>query len=277
MAAVSQHGRLATLQSRRNEPSSTATLRDRYQADLYKRFQTVKGLVRETVTGHDALRLSATLASARRDFAFESDAGKEAAFQDWFEGALDDEVLEPLDRGQVLQGRHYTAQYVRASSRQGAEYAARQLRQEGYEVSTEEIARSFENGVHNEKLRTLYLRNYSALDGITDYADQEISRVLSEGIAAGENPRVMARTLNDRVGVATTRARTMARTETMHAHHVHAGTRYEEAGVEKVEILTYQPCAQCQDLADGGPYPVKEIAQILPTHPRCVCAPSPVL
>lgn len=271
------HSHVATLQDRRNEPTSTATIRDRYQAELYKRLRAVKGLVRETVATNDALRLSATLAEARRDFNFESDAGKEAAFEEWFEGALDDEVLEPMDRGQVLQGRHYTAQYVRASSRKGAEYAAKQLRDAGYEVTSDEIARSFDSGVHNEKLQTLYLRNYSALNGITDFADREISRVLSEGIAAGENPREMARSLNDRVGTATTRARTLARTETMHAHHVHAGTRYDEAGVDEVEILTYDPCPQCRALKADDPYPVSEVPQLLPAHPNCVCGTAPVL
>lgn len=272
------HSHVATLESRRNEPTSTATLRDRYEADLYNRFRSVKSLVRETVAENDALRLSATLARPRNDFGFDDNAAKEAAFLQWLERALDDEVLEPMDRIDVIEGRHYTAEYVRASSHQGAEYANRQLADAGLDVTQEQLESSFARGVHRDKLEELYLRDYAALDGITDAVDTEIARVLSEGVAAGENPQVMARDLNGRVDkIGITRARTMARTEVMNAHHQQAQVRYVDAGVEEFDVLTYEPCEQCQDLAAGGPYPIEEISERLPLHPRCMCAPSPVV
>lgn len=272
------HSHVATLQSRRNEPTSTATLRDRYEADLYKRFRSIKGLVRETVHENDALRLSATLARPRSDFGFDDNAAKEAAFLQWLEGALDDEVLEPMDRVDAIDGRHYTAEYVRASSHQGAEYANRQLADAGLDLTEDQLESSFARGVHRDKLEELYLRNYAALEGIADAVDTEIARVLSEGVAAGRNPVDMARDLNDRVeGIGITRARTMARTETMNAHHSHAQVRYEDAGVEEFDVLTYEPCEQCQDLAAGAPYPIEEIGDRLPLHPNCMCAPSPVV
>jgi len=269
---------VATLEDRRREPTSTATLRDRYEAELYKRFQAVKGLVRETVEKNDALRLSATMADAVRDFEFDSDSGKEAAFMQWMERTLDSEVLEPIDRTDVARGSHYTSEYVRAASRQGADYAAEQLRKEGVDITAEQIAASFDAGEHRDKLETLYLRNYAALDGITDAVDTEIARELSEGIAAGKSPRDMGRTLNDRVSsIGITRARTMAQTETMHAHHTHAGVRYADAGVEEFDVLPFDPCPVCQDLVANNPHPVDEIASILPAHPRCVCGVTPRL
>lgn len=268
---------VATL-SRHQEPTTTATLRDRYEADLYKRFRRVKGLLRETVAEHDALRLTntSTLAVARRDFEFDDDAAKEAAFMEWLRGALDDEVLEPIPQTEVIAGSHYTAQYIRASSQKGAEYAARQLRKEGIEITEEEIARSFRQGAHRDKLRTLYRRNYAALDGITDELDRQISRELSEGVGRGESPRTMARTLNERADkIGITRARTLARTEIMNAHHTHTQVRYEEAGVEEFDVIPFEPCELCQDLVANNPHPVSEITSLLPRHPRCVCAPVP--
>lgn len=262
----------------RGEPTSTTTLRNRYEADLYKRFRGLKGIVRETVADNDALRLSATLAAPRNDFGFDTDAEKEAAFLDWLRDGIDDDVLEPLPREEAIAGQHYTAEYVRASSHQGADYAAAQLRDEGIDVSDEVIEASFARGAHRDKLRELYLRNYEALDGITSEMATQISRELSEGVAAGENPLEMARTINDRVDkVGITRARTMARTEVMHSHHSHAQVRYEEAGVEEFHVMPYNPCEICQELVANGPYPIDQLTSILPAHPRCMCAPSPAV
>ena len=263
--------------SRRDEPTVTASLRDRYMADVYKRFRRVKGLTRETVASNDALRLgSARLARPARDFQFEDNARKEAAFMRWFQGALDDEVLEPAPMTSVLEGQHWTGTYVRSASQKGVEYANRQLEAEGLDVG--DAANAFNKPIHQSKLRQLYRRNYTALEGITSAVDKEVSRTLSESLAEGVNPREGARRLNDRVdSVGITRARTMARTEILHSHHSHAATRYRDMGVDQVEIITYEPCQRCRALKANEPYSVDEVENILPNHPNCVCAPTPVV
>jgi len=114
-------------------PTRTKSIQDDFSAKFYRRWRTIKGLVRETVVENDALRLrdgsrnSATdasdlsvnaddpdwwaayvddrragvvQASAADGFDFPTDDDGEAidAFLDWLRGALDDELLE-ADRG----------------------------------------------------------------------------------------------------------------------------------------------------------------------------------
>lgn len=231
------HDHQRTYLSRRDEPTTTATLRDEYMAAMYTRWRTVKGLIRETVAANDALRLSARLARPVRDFRFEQDADKEAAFTEWLGQAMDDEVLEPVPSQAVMNGHHWTGSYARASSQKGIEFANRQLREAG--VDSPDAEDLFNRPVHQEQLRALYRRNFTQLEGITDAVSQDLSRTLTKALAEGINPREAARRINDRVdAVGLTRARTLARTETMHAHHRHAARRYQDAGVEQVKILT---------------------------------------
>jgi hypothetical protein len=76
-----------------------------------------------------------------------------------------------------------------------------------------------------------------------------------------------------------TRARVLARTEVMHSHNAAAARRYQERGVEQVEILPDDPCPICRALVADNPYPASEAAGLVPgrTHPRCECTIIPVL
>lgn len=106
-----------------------------------------------------------------------------------------------------------------------------------YNLSVEEDESYVVNGfvVHNCGL--LYTRTFNELKGITEAMDQQISRVLSEGMAQGLGPAKIARNITDRVDkIGITRARTMARTEVIRAHHVATINTYREAQVEGVRV-----------------------------------------
>lgn len=272
------HGREA-LAERKTGPAKIATQADRYGGELAARFRTLKGLVRATVVEHDALRLSAeALADPRRDFAFDDDARKEAAFMRWFRSAMRDEVLEPVGDRRLRQGEHHTAKYVRATYRGGLRHAGRELRAAGVDVPGDAIEATFRAPIHTDQIRTLYRRQFTALEGITTSADTEVSRTLTEGLLSGENPRDVADDLNDRVdAIGVTRGRVLARSELARSFNLASANRYEQHGVDRVEILTYNPCSQCVDLEAGGPYSVQEVKGMLPLHPNCRCSISPLI
>lgn len=274
------------------DPTNTTGIRESYAAEAYNRFRRLKGLVRTTVEENDALRLGDRSRRGRfnarpqDDFRFTTRAEKEAAFLEWFRNALDDEVLKPVGSRTVRRGGHWTAAYVRSASRRGIKNANQRLKRQGHsiDVGVGNVDATFNAPVHQDLLRSLYLRNYRALKGVTDAVDKEISRVLTEGVAQGKNPREMASTLNERIDdVGITRARVLARTETVRAANEQALTRYEQAGVDEVgvevEWLTAQDdrvCPVCASKA-GNRYSVEEAHGILPQHPQCRCTFVPIV
>ena len=153
-------------------------------------------------------------------------------------------------------------------------------------VPSPALAETFNAPIHADALGILYTRNYRELKGITDAMDQEISRVLTRGFAEGWNPRKMAREINDRVDkVGLTRARTLARTETIHAHSEATLNRYEsmlgaDAQVTgKAELLTAgdrRVCPICESL-EGTVFSLTEARGVVPVHPNCRCAFLPVV
>jgi len=112
---------------------------------------------------------------------------------------------------------------------------------------------------------------------------------LAQGLAEGKNPRVIARELVkdvanrvDKIGI--TRARMIARTEVIRAHHVATIAEYEQAAEDmEVEVMAewstagFAVCPICIDMAHGGPYKLKVIEGMIPAHPNCRCCALPVM
>lgn len=269
---------------RKRGPAKIATVEERYAGDLTSRFRNLKGTLRTKVDDQDGFGLrdgdrSQTLVGqAPREFAFPDDAKKEQAFMDWLNRQLKQDILLPVSGDRLVRGRHYTGVYVRQGYGRGLRHADRQLRRTGFDIDRVNPQSQFTVPIHRDQLRLLYRRQFRGLEGITDAAGTELSRVLTEGLAAGENPRMLANTLTetvDDVGIA--RAETLARTELSRSYNTAAAKRYQQHGVEQVTILTSDPCPVCQDLAAGAPYPVDKAAGLLPAHPNCVCSLSPVI
>lgn len=272
------------------DPTQTKTLRDNYEAAFYNRFRRLKGLIRTTVEQNDALRIGAQphrtvrLATPRDDFQFEERAQKQSAFEEWLQGAIEDEILQPVGETGLLQGRHYTGSFVRATVRKAIELAWAKLRQAGFDVPDTATDVAFNRPIHQETLAMMYRRHFQALKGVTQAMDRQISRTLTEGLAQGWHPRKMASELNDRVDkIGITRARTVARTETIRTHAESTLDTYENAGVEQVvkevefsDSDDARVCEECEDL-DGTTYTTDEARGVIPVHPRCRCSFLPVI
>lgn len=265
-------------------PAKVKTVAKRLEGELAKRMRRVKGLVRETIATNDALRLGRDALQADAyaapvdDFRFTDNANKERAFRRWFSNALEDEFLEPATEQQILDGEHYTATYVRSAYTGGVNHADRGLRDVGVEVSDETVAATLQAPIHREQIRTLYRRQFSELEGLTDETGRVVSRTLSDSLASGEGPYDAARDLNDRIDAyGITNSRRTARTELARSYNHAATKRYEQHGVQKVDVLTYNPCSQCKEIEAGAPYKVKESRGLLPAHPNCRCSLSPIV
>ena len=271
--------------SLRRDPTRTTTIRQRYEKDLVRRFKVLRKAIKDLVGKEDAFGLRTNIrTNAKFDFARSSD--KVSAFMDWLETMERQGILE-VSRGTRLasaaQGAWQNV-YILSAYQKGLAQAAGLMRNAGADIEQRWIDAAFLRPIHADRVGLIYTRVYRDLEGITDAMDQQMSRVLAQGLSEGRGPNDIANDLADRVDkIGITRARALARTETISAHAEATLNTYEEAGLEGVEVLSEFTvtddnvlCPICEDLA-GTEYTIEEARGVIPVHPNCRCAWLPVV
>lgn len=133
-----------------------------------------------------------------------------------------------------------------------------------------------------EKIRMLYTRAYENLKGVTADMGAKMSNVLAEGLVKGWTPNAIARRMAKVTGMSLKRAKTIARTEIVHAHAEGQLDAMEDAGVKRVgarvEWTTQKDdrvCPKCEDM-EGKIFTIVKARGRIPLHPNCRCAWTPV-
>lgn len=276
----------------RRDPTRTTTLRNRFMGEAGSRFRNLKGLIREAIVDLDVLALRGDLMAINRDdvdlpgraFDFTSMPQKVGAFMRWLDKMERQEILEVSEGTPIEQsGRQaWTAKYIQSAYQKGVAHSAQQIRGAGATVEDSWVQGAFNRPIHADRIGIIYTRAYRELEGITQAVDQQISRELSQGLAEGINPNDMAKRLTDRVDkIGRTRARTLARTETINAHSDATLNSYTEAQVEGVEVIAEfstagdgRVCERCESL-EGDTFSIDEARGLIPVHPQCRCAWKP--
>jgi SPP1 gp7 family putative phage head morphogenesis protein len=289
----------------KRDPTRTTDIRRRFEAEAVRRFQRLKSLIREALIELDVLGLRGRSAKEginaamfraafARDqvglsegaFAFERDPQKVRSFMAWLRAAERKEVLgiqEGVGLESAAEGA-WTRTYVETAYQRGVAQAGNELQGAGAAVEQGFIRAAFNRPVHADRAGIIFTRTFSDLNGITAEMDKQISRVLSQGILEGRNPREIARQLNERVDrIGITRARVLARTEVINAHAEGTLNLYEEAGVEGVELEAEwttagddRVCPDCEE-REGRVMSLSEARGLIPLHPQCRCAWLPVV
>lgn len=283
----------------RRDPTGTRSIVNRFDADLGRRFRSLKGLIVESLVSNDALGLkksvgdSAIVRSVRdealpsRAFAFSRSQDKVAGFMGWLRQQQDERVLgvfpgTPMERAAETA---WTNTYIESSYQKGIRDAGSKLRAAGATVASSWVEQAFTRPIHADRLGLAFTRTFSELKGITEAMDQQISRILAQGLAEGQNPMVIARRINseafDRRAIV--RSRVLARTEVIAAHAEATLNGFEEAGIEGVEVEAEfatagddRVCPECEAL-EGRVVPISEAHGIIPVHPNCLPGESMVL
>lgn len=254
----------------REEPTRTKTIRQDYAQRLRGRWDAIETAMRTGLVEHDALGLQTEAlvdAPARNQFDFATEPRQVEAFDRWLQRQVDREILQEFGQDN---------QYIQRAYERGVKDATAELRTLGLAGEGDVVATAMQLPVHRDQLEALYARNLSALEGMSDATANQMRRVLSEGLAAGDGPQDIARDLAGRIdAVGRTRANMIARSEIMHSHNRARAAEWERAGVKKADILIADTaCAECQALAAGAPYDVQEAKGLLPRHPNCRCSLS---
>lgn len=277
------HGTLTVHQERRRDPTMTKTLRRKFEAEFYRRLRRIKGLIRREIVERDGFGLrNRSLQTNRGRFEFTRSDEKVGAFMQWLNQMQRDELFTVRAGTPIAAAarQEWTHLYIESAYRSGLNQAAARMRAEGASVADEWVLEAFNRPIHADRVGLLYTRAYEELQGVTAAMDQQISRVLAQGIADGIGARDLARQLNDRVDkIGITRARMIARTEVISSHAEASLNAYEEAGAEGVEIEAEWStaddglvCELCEAAAENGPYTLDEAHGMIPLHPNCRCA-----
>lgn len=280
------------------DPTGTTTLRGRYERACVRRIRLVGRMARSAILVDDALGLSTIYGGQRtprvRSVGFASDAArgqfagfshsaaKAKAFADWLNRQADIEVLDlPMVGRNYGRGKHWTTKYLDAGYRKGMRDAAASA---GTPYSATALQADFLGPVHSLRAQIIYSRNLEALAGVTEAMSVEIRDVLARGMIEGRGPRELARVVTDRVNkIGIVRARTLARTEIIHAHADASLSFYQDAGLDVVQSMAEfqtsgddRVCPICAGM-EGEEYTIEAARGIIPVHPNCRCRWLPVL
>jgi SPP1 gp7 family putative phage head morphogenesis protein len=295
---------------RKYDPTRTTVLRNAFARDMRIRFNEliqviVKAVFTQDCFGLNRVQVFQLTAPGEQAFAFPRSAEKLEAFMVW--------LKEQERRGLITTGElqqvgssieaAWTNLYVFDSYKRGVIRARYELQKAGYKVPSIEDSGGIEiamgNPFHLERVGLLYARVYEELKGITAAMDTQISRVLAQGMADGDGPRLLARKLvavidgakmgelgiTDSLGrfiPAKRRAEMLARTEMIRAHHLATIQEYRNWAVAGVrvdaEIVTAgdtRVCDKCQGM-EGKIYTLDQIEGMIPFHTCCRCMALPI-
>lgn len=271
----------------RGDPTRTLTLRKKYESELYKRFRKLKGDVRKSIVTNDVFGLVTNQPLNTRQFAFERDPEKVRLFLEWLQKQIDNGILEVYygtQLGSAIESL-WANVYIRTSYEKGVQRAQNEMKNAGYQIPrTATVITAMNLPIHIDRLGLLYTRNYAGLKGITDEMSKQIAEILTESIALGRGPREVANLINDRIDkIGITRARTLARTEMIRAHHQAMIQEMKNWGVVGVRVLAEwvtagdgRVCPICRPL-DGKVYTLEKAENMIPRHPGCVTGDSVIM
>lgn len=296
--------------SRQYDPTRTTTLRNLFARDMNRRFDAITTSIWTKVVTEDCFGLNPqefTFNAAQ--YLFPRSSEKVAAFMQWLKEQTDKGLLSVYQFEQVGESidKAWQNLYITDSYKRGIIRARYELQKAGFKniptiEATGGIEMSMMTPLHMDRLGLLYSRVYSDLKGITAAMDTQISRILTQGMADGDGPILLARkmigaingtgmgdlALTDKLGrfiPAKRRAEILARTEIIRAHHQATIQEYRNWGVWGVNVLAEmitagddRVCPICEALTLTNPYTLDEAMNLIPVHPqcRCLCLPYEV-
>ena len=294
------------------DPTRTTTLRTAFSKDMKRRFVEICRGIATAVYEKDCFGLNENIHTLQvtppdyQAFAFLSSAEKLEAFMKWLQQQVDKGLLSVSQFMQLgsFINKSWTGLYVLDAYKRGILRARMEMKKAGYDVPSIEETGGIMIAIgmldHVENLGLLYTRTFNELKGVTNAMDQQISRILAQGLADGDSPLLLARKLvavingqgigdlgiTDSLGrfiPTMRRADMIARTELIRSFHIANIQEMRNWGVEgvyaEVEFRTAgdnRVCSRCQAL-EGKVYTLDEAEGVIPVHIGCRCMMLPQL
>lgn len=291
MSAASQ--RLAS-----SDPTGTKSQRSQWVREYNRRWRRVRGRIREELQNNARLHPDADRSTGRQT----------REFRDFLERVIDEEVVEPMSIGGVINGSHHSGPPTREAFISGVLLGNAHLRRADFDVdsvSYNQAEQLLQYPHYREPLQDRYEHVYTDLVDIGEATHTEASRNYREQVNSTGSvetvltgPTQTSDGVQDRISKrGSTGTQRLAQSQVVTAANLGALYHYQDAAnVETVgaviEIDTEvsseegvsewttvgdsRVCSQCESLA-GNQYKISEILQgnaPLPaqdTHANCRC------
>lgn len=248
-------------------------------ADVKRRFKKIAKAITALVVDENAFGIQ-SVQNVR--WSFDTNAQKVRRYREWLTEQVNAGVLEVADE---FTNEPWLAPYIDDAYSRGSRRAFVDA-QRAAGLAVDDLGATYEQFMESsfrvrtasDQLERLYLRTFTALQNVTSQMDQNMSRVLSDGLSQGQGARTIAQNLRREVGVSSRRAERIARTEIVYSHAEGQLDGFEAAGLHDVTIMAEwstagddRVCPLCRPL-QGVVLTVKEARGLLPRHPNCRCA-----
>lgn len=152
-----------------------------------------------------------------------------------------------------------------------------------YDAAKEQFVRQgFQDQTTVEKVKLLAGRTFSELEDVTSRMATKMSRHLADGLVQGKTPEQIASDMNDEVDIGRNRALSIVQTELTRAHAEGQLDALESMGyaevtaaVEWTTSALSTVCEKCEPM-EGVVLKIAEARGMIPRHPRCQCAWTPI-
>lgn len=301
---------LSTYRLAQIDPTGTLGIANTFARQMKLRFQELVNVVRISVDKNDCFGLKSPdifqmVPTGAEAFKYARSSAKIQEFMKWLQEQVNAGILTVTQYQQIGESIEsaWTNVFITDTYQRGVQRARSEMIKAGYSVptiaQTGGIEMAMAAPVHADRLGLLFTRTYNDLKGITASMDAQISRILAQGLADGDNPRILAQKIIavingdgvDRLGITDTlgrfipaerRAEILARTEIIRAHHLGTIQEYRNWGIEGVFVQAEfktsgdnRVCSKCEELAKGSPYTLDQIEKMIPAHPACRCVALP--
>jgi SPP1 gp7 family putative phage head morphogenesis protein len=269
----------------RRDPTRTTLLRRQFIGQMNRRFTKLYKAIKKWLVEEDSLGLNPRdklkLLQARQ-YEFLTNPQKLDTFKRWLQQQIDANILTTDGPA----GAPWTGKYVESAYRKGLLRAYTDTNAEVLAQSPEWYAGSkaqflqtaFAQPEVLSKIELVSTRAFEQLRGVTATVAQQLNRALAQGLSNGWGPLKIARDMQKSIGSLTrTRARMIARTETIYAHAEGQLDAFDLLGVQEVGVVAEWStagdelvCPQCADM-EGDTFTIKEARGLIPLHPNCRC------
>lgn len=205
------------------DPTKTLTLRNRAAREIDLRFNRLKKAVRSVF--NEGKMLTNVRLAGNGEFQFVRDDQKVPEFEKYLAQQIEKEILriDGLSPAEQKLENHWLNKSIGEGYRRGAVKTRLAGERNIPGLAKLPSYSPFANPAHVERAELMFQRVYTDLEGVTKAMSGQMSRVLSDGILKGENPKKVAAKMNDRIDkIGKTRSKLIARTEIIEAHNTAA-------------------------------------------------------
>lgn len=263
-----------------NDPSQTSWLRRQFSKDIKDRL---------TIIGRDVityLRSDSAYASLfNAEFTFGDSTNRLKAFKRWMATQMQDKfTTDPKDTEDDWWMKYIVQAFNKGTSKAYDQTRKRNMAKD--KGAFDATKKGFMQGIRYnsqliEQVKLLGGRTYTDLEGVSSKTQNELARILSEGLIQGKSYKFIGARINEKIKkISKVDGERIARTEIVRAQAEGQLNAYELIGVGEIGIQVEftngrNPCPICKRF-EGAILKPSKAHGIIPVHPNCSCAFLPI-